>query len=151
MSTPRIEVLGAYRLRVTDPLVREEAECRYGEPRAEDEAEVRQELSAAVLVEVLVHRPDSAFDVGDFIQPQAGVDQAMWQVAWNEVYLSADGGSVIDPPDLATAPVSLRIAFFMHFWQADVPLQSTYGVLTCPATGEMPERLDRLVPYLGPD
>ena len=151
MSTSRIEVLGAHRLRVTDELVRDEAECRYGEPRAEDEAEVRRELSAVVLVEVLVHHPDSTFDVGDFTQPEEGTEPAGWQVAWNEVYLSADGASVVEAPARGTFPATLRIAFFMHCWQADVPLQSSYGVLTCPATEEMPERLDRLIPYMGVD
>lgn len=118
-------------------------------PRRKPRPKVRQELSAIVLVEVLVRSPDHRFDVGDFTQPQAGVDPALGQVAWNEVYLSADGAKPMSRPARGALPATLRLAFFLHFRQAAVPLRSSYGELACPVVQDLPDRLARLVPYVG--
>jgi len=152
MNTPQIELLGVYSLCVTDELVREEAECRYDEPSSEQENEIRQELSSIVLVEVMVRNPDAKFDVGDFRQPQEGVDPAMWQVAWNESYLTADGGKLAEEPRRGSrSHEPLRIAFFIHFWQGNSPLLSSYGDIKCPPVKAMPQRLADLISYEGVD
>ena len=152
MNAPQIELLGVYSLHVTDDLVREEAECRYDEPSPEEENEIRQELSSIALVEVMVRNPDAKFDVGDFRQPQEGVDPAMWQVAWREVFLTEDGRSLAQkPPGNSCSIGPLRIAFFIHFWQGNVPLLSSYGDIICPSVQEMPQRLVDLISYVGVD
>ena len=152
MIAPKIQVLGVYSLCVTDGLVREEAECRYADPSAAEETEVRQELESVVLVEVLVRNADAQFDVGAFTQPKDGVDPAMWQVAWNEAYLTEDGNRLAEKPRRGSQPKDfMRIAFFIHCWQPDSPLMSSYGEIECPKVQQMPRRLAYLVPYEGVD
>jgi hypothetical protein len=153
MNEPRIEVLGVYRLPVTEELFREQFDILYGYPmsepeRAQAERQCREQLSSVVLVEASVHNRDQTFDVGRFTQPQEGVPEANWQVAWAEAYLTPDGESLAverwsKPPQSG----DLRAAFFVHFWQPGLPLRTSYGEVECPAVQEMPERLARLVPY----
>jgi hypothetical protein len=116
--------------------------------RAQAERQCREQLSSIVLVEAIVRNRDDRFDIGQFTQPQDGVPQQNWQVPWAEAYLTPDGQALAvdrwsDPP----ASGNLRVAFFMHLWQPDKPLRSSYGEVTCPAVQKMPERLAQLVPY----
>ena len=149
MNAPQIDLLGVYRLRVTDELVREEAECRSDVPSADELNEVRQELSSIVLVEVLVRHRDAKFDVGDFSQSQEGVDLSMRQVAYAEVYLSPDGTGIVEECREPPVARTLRIAFFLHLWQAYTPLSSSYGDIACPEAQNMPDRLANLISYEG--
>jgi len=153
MSKSQVEVLGVYRLPVTKELFRKQFETLYEHPmskqqRAEAQRRCWEQLSSIVLVEVTVRNRDDRFDVSHFTQPQEGVPEANWQVAWAEAYLTPDGEALLvergsDPPKSG----DLRVAFFMHFWQPEKPLRTSYGDVTCPIVQEMPERLARLVPY----
>lgn len=144
---PTVSILGAYRLESSDALVDEAMRIKYGEadlPRDEhDEAQraVREELRDVILFEVLVQNRDDHFSVGDFGQP--GSDQA----AYDETYLSADGGEAIeaglDVPDIEP----LRLCFFLHFVDVALPLMTSYGQVTLPAIRPMSDRLRKLVPY----
>ena len=156
MAGPVIEVLGVYRLRVTQELVDEQRELLYpslsGEQRAAAEAKVRAQLEAAVLIELLVRHRDMRFTADDFTQRLDGVPRKNWQAAWAEAFLSPDGTELAverwgDMPKAG----DLRIAFFMHFWNADTPLASSYGDIPCPAPAPMLERLKTLVPYFAVD
>lgn len=153
MNEPKIEVLGVHRLAVTEELFREQFDTLYGYPmskeeRAQAERQCREQLASIVLVEAIVRDRDERFDVGQFTQPQDGVPEESWQVAYAEGYLSPDGETLAverwsEPPESG----DLRVAFFMHFWQPNKPLRSSYGEVICPPVQEMPERLARLVPY----
>ena len=153
MNEPRIEVLGVYRLPVTEELFREQFDTLYSYPMSEDEraqaeCQCREQLASVVLVEAIVHNRDERFDVGQFTQPQDGMREESWQVVYAEGYLSLDGEALAverwsKPPESG----DLRVAFFLHFWQPNKPLRSTYGEVACPPAQEMPERLARLVPY----
>ena len=153
MNKPEVEVLGVYQLPVTDDLFREQFDILYGFPmsrrqRAEAERQCREQLASVVLIEVSVRNRDDQFDVSDFAQGPAGVPWENRQVAWAEAYLTPDGEGLIverwsEPPQSG----DLRIAFFLHYWQSDEPLRTSYGDVKCPAIQEMPDRLRRLVPY----
>jgi hypothetical protein len=41
----------------------------------------------------------------------------------------------------------LRFAFFMHYWNPELPLRWTYGEVVCPVPQPMPARLEILMPY----
>ena len=42
---------------------------------------------------------------------------------------------------------SLRVAFYLHFYDAERPLDWTYGKVECPPIEPIPKRLKALVPY----
>lgn len=153
MADPRIEILGIYRLPVTEDLFREQFDILYGYPmsdedRAQAEEQCREQLSSTVLIEALVENRDKRFSVDDFSQPQDGVPKDNWQVAWAEAFLTLDGNFLLverwqEPPESG----DFRVAFFMHFWDEMKPLLTSYGEVTCPPVSEMPERLKTLLPY----
>ncbi len=146
MQQPTIQLLGAYKVQLTDDLVKKAMESKYGGTQISDaqrrraEADVREELSSVVLLELVVSNPDKRFSVGDFAQPDS--DQA----AYDEAYLTADGTSVasrFDQPETGT----FRVTFFLHFFDPSKPVSSSYGLLHVPEVQKMPARLQRLVPY----
>jgi hypothetical protein len=153
MKEAEIEVLGVYSLRVTEQLFRKQFEILYDCPmsnseRSQAERNCREQLSSIVLIEATVRNHDDRFDVRHFTQPQDSVPVGNWQGAWAEAYLTSDGQSLSverwsEPPRTR----DLRVAFFMHFWQPDKALYTSYGEVQCPSVQEMPERLERLVPY----
>jgi hypothetical protein len=40
-----------------------------------------------------------------------------------------------------------RLAFFLHFFDPELPLLSSYGSLSVPTVSDMPDRLKWLMPY----
>jgi hypothetical protein len=115
---------------------------------AEIEAEFRDSLSEAALIEVLVHNADSRFQVGDFAQPDPNTDKGRWQVAWGEVFLSPDGETKLQCEAYETPlQPSYRVAFYIHYWQASLGLRSSYGPLVCPHPQAVPMRLWSLAQY----
>jgi hypothetical protein len=153
MPGPTIQVLGVYALPVTKELLQMQTDLLFGadltgEARQEAERKCREQLLSTVLVELLVRHRDDRFQSSDFCQPRDGVEENRWQVAWAEAYLSLDGESRLEArwPDQPDAN-DFRVAFFIHYWEHNRPLLSSYGELRCPAVREMPERLRRLVPY----
>lgn len=146
MLQPTIKVLGIYKVELTGELLQEAMEMKYGgiplsdSERKEAEEAVRLELLSVALLDVLVSNPDKRFDVGDFGQPSS--DQA----PYNEAYLSLDGTSVVsrfEPP----AGDSLRVTFFLHFFDPTKPLATSYGEIPIPATQEMPKNFQEIIPY----
>jgi hypothetical protein len=153
MPEPTIQVLGVYALPVTEELLQEQTNILYGanltgDARQQAERKCREQLDSTVLIEALVRDRDDRFKTDHFCQPLDGVDRDSWQVAWAEAYLSLDGESRLEVrwPDVPEAK-DFRVAFFIHYWEDDEPLLSSYGELRCPAVQQMPERLRRLVPY----
>jgi hypothetical protein len=116
--------------------------------RAQAERQCREQLNSVALIEAMVHDRDDRFNVGQFTQPQDGVPQTNWQVAYDEAFLTLDGESLaVERGERAPEVGDLRVAFFLHFWQPDKPLRTSYGEVACPSAEDMPERLARLVPY----
>ena len=152
MTKPSLEVLGVYRVPITDALIQDRIENSYSadqvdtpEDRRAVEQECREFFGSIVLIETRVRGCDERFNVGDFTQRCDGVPRENWQAAYDEAFLGPDGESRIAGP---TAPAGdLRIAFFLHLWDAGKPLVTSYGDVACPAPRDMPERLARLVPY----
>ena len=100
MAEPRIEIVGIYRLPVTEDLFRQQFEILYGGPMSEEqgaeaEEQCREQLSSIVLVEALIENRDERFSVFDFTQPQDGVPRDNWQVAYGEAFLTLDGNSLV--------------------------------------------------------
>lgn len=153
MSEARIDIVGVYRLDVTEDLLKEQFKALYGSDitkseKLKAEAMCKKQLSSTVMVEAIVTGRDAKFDVGNFMQACESEPAENWQVAWAEAYLTLDGKSLMvdrwqDPP----AEGDLRIVFFIHFWEPNVPLQTSYGKIACPQVENMPERLKKLVPY----
>ena len=146
MSQPKIQVLGAYKVELTDDLLEEAIEIKsYGlqlteSEKAELEKAIREELSSVVLLDVLVTDADERFDIDNFGQP--GSDQA----PYDETYLSLDGTTVIsrfEPP----SGDSFRVVFFLHFFDPAKPLETPYGNVSIPPIQPMPKHLQELIPY----
>jgi hypothetical protein len=151
-SKPSIEVLGIYRIQVTESLFEEQFEILYSfemdvEERREAERACREQLDSTVLVELIVTNPDKQFDVGAFTQPDPGLPKENWQAPYLETFLSLDGESLADENDAAPLKDKLRVAFFMHCWQPSHYLRTSYRDIICPKPQPMPDRLRRLVPY----
>ncbi len=157
MPAPSIEVIGVHRIQVTNDLVDEQRQILYpdsisGDERATAEAQVRDQLESVVLIEALIRGRDSRFTIDDFSQPQKHLDRSNWQAAWAEAYLDLDGEHLIverwsEPPPAG----DLRVAFYLHSWQPDLPLMTSYGAVSCPKPIPVPQRLQTLVPYVPVD
>lgn len=141
MVKPRVEILGVYRVPLSEELFEKAMKLKYDEVDISHAAKkaVRAELSGVVLIEAQVLNVDDKFDAGDFSQND--------QVAYEEVYLSEDGETVISKMFDRPQGDAFRIAFFLHFLDSELSLNTSYGPVNVPAPEEMPERLKRLNPY----
>jgi hypothetical protein len=159
MTTPEIKILGVYKLGVTEDIFREQFSVLYPDDflsrrdpdipdRETAEARIRYQLESVVLVESLVINRDERFSMDDFIQEHPTIDDGGDQAAWAEAFLTLDGSSLAVERG-ADMPKSgdLRITFYIHFWDASLPLQTSYGDIMCPSAEPMPQRLKELVPF----
>lgn len=152
MSEPAIEIVGLY-LPAKDQarcerLVEERLSELQGIPPdrlKEIEEELRQHLAEVALIEVLVTNADHRFRLEDFLQAHPLQPKGQWMAAWQEVFLSADGETLLERQN--ALPDRFRVAFYIHEWNATLPLTSSYGMLSYPTPHVMPERLWRLNPY----
>jgi hypothetical protein len=146
MVQPNVKVLGVYKVEVSNELFNSVMESKYGgiqlpvKQGKEAEKAVRDELSSIYLLEILIDNPDEKFKMGDI--KQSGSDQ----VAYDEAYLSTDGQAIISH---AKRPLgnSIRVAFFLHFFDPQKPLLTSYGEISVPRVEEMPTRLKEIMPY----
>jgi hypothetical protein len=142
---PSIELLGAYKVKMTKKLFNEAWDSKYGDSypkkhRKKAKKFLREELSSIVLVEVLIRNQDENLNMIDFSQP--GADQ----VAYDEGFLTLDGTELISRYKKPENE-DLRIAFFLHFFDPSKPVNTSYGELKVEKIESMPERLTQLVPY----
>lgn len=146
MPNPAIRIVGVYKVPFTEDLFDAAMELKYGgvdltaAQREQAEQAVRAELGSVVLVECEVTGADGRFEVGHFYQPLS--DQA----AYDEAFFAADGTIL---PSRYTKPETLdfRVCFFLHFYDAQKPLESSYGTLQPPSVSDMPERLRGIMRY----
>jgi|KBSSwiStaDraftv2_1062776.scaffolds.fasta_scaffold93435_2 hypothetical protein len=143
---PAIEVIGAYQVDASPDVIERAYEMKYGDlglPSREAHAAraaVVEELSGVALIELMVRHRDDSFEVLDFQQPDSD------QVAYGEAFLTEDGTRVLSR-DAIPDGEPLRIAFFLHFFNPALPLETSYGSVELPALQSMPDRLRDLVPY----
>ena len=148
MTIPEVNALGVYNVLLTPQLLAEAMDIKYGgvdltdTEREQVEKYIAEEISSAVLVDLLIHNPDEKFDLIEFHQLESD------QVPYDEVYLSEDGTSVLSDwlGDIPKGAL-LRVAFFLHYFEPGIALQTSYGVIDLPAEQKMPEYLQKLKPY----
>jgi hypothetical protein len=153
-DAPHIEVLGVYRPAANRAdfetfVSNYMADCA-GVPKesfAEIEKDVRYCLERVALIEVRVTNPDANFHVTDFTQPDPTQTKERWSVAWDEVFLSDDGSTYLSHK-LPKDATSLRIAFYIHYWDDQNGLRGSYGPLALPPSAPMPVRLWNLAPFV---
>jgi hypothetical protein len=123
------------------------------EQKDEMAGELYDHLADATMFEVLVKNSHSNFDVWAFVQPNPAQPETLWQVAWNEKFLTADGEALIEAGPGAKAPDAqeFRVAFIIYAWRRDLP-PLRYGAveLSPPTVHPLPQRLWRLAPYVLP-
>ena len=156
---PGIEMIGAYRIDVTEALLKEAYDMMYdggagltSTDEAEARALVREELTGIVLVELSVHDVDGACSIRDFGQAAGNELGKTDQAAYAEVLLSDDGTRLLTEPfdniDFdALRGQTARIAFFLHFYDPKQPLLTSYGPTLVPPRTPMPERLREIISY----
>jgi len=149
MTQPIVKVLGAYKIDMTNEEIKNFLNESFGKVltpvEIEEQVMLKQaELSSVIALDVSVTNADEKFDVGDFRQPESE------QVAYDEIYLSADGCSIeseTKPNDLS----NFRIYFFLHFYDKSKSLISSYGETEIPEVQTLPGYLKSLHPYIPVD
>jgi len=109
--------------------------------RKSAEDHVRRELDSVVLFDVRIDNCDKSFDINDF--GQLGSDQAPYL----EVFLTLDGTAIAPEPTVLMDGETIRVAFYLHFFDARQPLNTSYGPVPVPPTGRTPSHLLTLAPY----
>jgi hypothetical protein len=147
MPTTSIRVLGTHRVERTPALERKAFDLKYGSLELhgseleEAVAHVQEEIDGAVLIELLVEQCEARFDLGSF--GQRGSEQA----PYDERYLTEDGAAVVSDGYEVPTSSTLRVAFFFHYVDLRLPLETPYGPVSLPAVTEMPSRLAAIAPY----
>jgi hypothetical protein len=147
MPTTTIRVLGTHRVERTPALERRALDRKYGSLKLHGSelqkavAHVQEEIDGAVLIELLVEQRDARFDLGAF--GQRGSEQA----PYDERYLTEDGAAVVSEGYEVPTTSTLRVAFFLHYIDPKLPLDTPYGPVPLPLPTEMPSRLAAIVPY----
>ena|SRR5690349_19617682 len=143
MPTPRIAVLGVYRPDIPARVYKQQLKVTGSDEKTE--AHFRD----LVLIEAVVEQIDGRFKMGDLGQPYTRGDyKDHFQCAYDEALLSSDGKIVIERSmNCVKGSGPLRFAFYLHFYDASRPLESSYGQTQCPPVEPVPKRLKHLVPY----
>jgi len=145
MTQPIIKVLGAYKIEIKDEEIKRFLQESFNDALDSKELEElflakQEEISSVVAFDISITNSDITFDIGDFKQPDS--DQAVY----DEVYLSPDGHSIeskTKPSDIS----NFRVYFFLHFYDENKPLISTYGQVEIPKIQPLPEYLKFLHQY----
>jgi hypothetical protein len=160
MTTPTARVLGVFSL----PEIEKYVEAHYHDfapPRTPKEVEafketIRDVLRRTVLVEVEINNKDSNFNPDNFRQ-NIDDNEKEWGHHWGSLFdircLSHDGSELLaeDPFSFPESLSSFRAVVFIRCWDSSRALMSSYGELSCPPISEMPQRLQRLTPYVACD
>jgi hypothetical protein len=143
MPTPRIVILGVYKPKIPKAVYQEQWKVTGSDERT------KVHFEDLVLIEALVEHADARFKMSELGQPYGRGDFLdNFQCAYDEVLLAPDGKTVIEK-DMNCVKGSglLRFAFYLHFYDANRPLQWSYGQIQCPPIEPVPRRLELLVPY----
>ncbi|MGY3031516.1 hypothetical protein ACVIIV_000686 [Bradyrhizobium sp. USDA 4354] len=123
------------------------------EERQDWEDELRFYMDDAAVLEVLVKNPDARFNPHDFAQIDPSNPKDHSEMAWNEMFLTADGETEIETDYRQRLPATneYRVVFVIHRWEPGLPLRSSYGELQAPPVQPLSDRLWRLAPYDPPE
>ena len=150
---PRIEVLGVHPVPISDEIRNRVWTERYGIPqlpephRSAAVANLEGELGSIFLLEVAVHQPREPFDPGKFREFCPSLPEANQQVAYMDVLLTPDCSRSLMSVDDAFRVVpelldrTMRLAFFLHFFDPARPLETPWGQVALPAATPVPNRL----------
>lgn len=138
---PTLNILGVYRLDVTPEIFAAQL------PMYGDAEQCRDHFSSVVLIEAVVSGIDDRFSLSDFTQPNPAHSHGA-QVPWDEGLLSNDGELLLARKlNCVKGHGPFRFAFYMHYWNPELPLRWTHGEVFCAAPQPMPARLEVLMPY----
>jgi hypothetical protein len=123
---------GVYSVRPDFGALREALRC-HG-----DKTYVRRELGSLVLIELEVRDATTAFDLSRIHQP------GNQNVPYDEQYFSLDRGRLLDGAHQPALPGDFAVAFYLHAFEADKPLQASWGIvpLTLPEAERPPHLRD---------
>jgi hypothetical protein len=139
---PTLTVLGVYRLDVTPEIFAAQL------PMYGDEGQCRDHFTSVVLIEAVVADVDERFSLSGFSQSNPAYPHGVAQAPWDEGLLSSDGEVLVARKiNCVKGTGKLRFAFYMHYWNPELPLRWTYGEVWCPSPQSMPVRLEVLMPY----
>jgi hypothetical protein len=142
LMAPTLTILGVYWLHVTPEIFAAQL------PMYCDQEQCRDHFSAVALIEAVASEDDERFSLSDFTQPNPAYPHGAAQAPWDEGLLSSDGETLlVRKMDCVNGNGPLRFAFYMHYWNPELPLRWTYGEVLCPAPQPMPVRLELLMPY----
>ena len=102
-----------------------------------------------LVLEAVVEDIDNHFKMIEIAQLYRRGDYAdNFQCAYDEALLSADGQTVIERRmNCVKGSGLVRFAFYLHSYDANLPLQWSYGQTHCPPVEPVSRRLKYLVPY----
>ena len=145
MNNCKIEIVGVYKVPVTDELFQKAMETKFGSglsffEKLSAKKTIKAELSSVVLVEVIIKNPSPSINISDFSQPDSD------QVAYDEAFLNRDGTSILSRSKMPDGD-DVRLVFFLHFYDPSKPIKSSCGILPASNPTDMPPRLKELVPY----
>ena len=143
MTTPRIVILKVYKPEIPKAVYQQQWDVTGSDEKT------KAHFQDLVLIEALVEHIDARFKMGEFGQLYRGGDYPdHFQCAYDETLLSSDGKTVIERGmNCLKGPGLLRFAFYLHSYDANRPLQWSYGHTQCPPVEPVPVRLKYLVPY----
>jgi hypothetical protein len=125
---PAIFIVGVYKPDIPEAVYREQWKVTGTDGRTQEH------FGRLVLIEAVVTNVDDKFKLKHFGQT---LDHPMFppqfQCAYDEALLSAEGNCVIDRSmNCVFGTGSLRLAFYLHFYDAERPLDWTYEKVECP-------------------
>lgn len=99
------------------------------------------------LIELLVRSCEGRFDLAPLTQRDQRRPRAEWQVPYAEKMLDPSGERVAwalwdGPGDEDLWRGDVRLAFFFHYLDTELPLLTPFGDVSFPAPTERPARLD---------
>jgi hypothetical protein len=140
---PAIFIVGVYKPDIPEAVYREQWKVTGSDGRTQEH------FGRLVLIEAVVTNVDDKFKLKHF--GRLSIIQCFRlnsRCAYDEALLSAEGNCVIDRRmNCVFGTGSLRVAFYLHFYDAERPLDWTYGKVECPPIEPIPKRLKALVPY----
>lgn len=144
MNEPILKVLGVYRPEINAEAWRKQFQV------TGDEQATHDHFENLVLIEAIVEGLTERFDFSKFGQMLCGYRNYPdnMQVGYDEGLLSADGEHLIQRRmNCVHGTGPLRFAVYLHFYDANRPLQWQCGEIACPPMQEAPVRLMMLMPY----
>lgn len=106
-----------------------------------------RELGSIFLLEVVVHQAGQPFDLGRFCQFNPSLPEASQQAPYMDVLLAPDGSKSLMAGGQAFRIVpellnrTMRLAFFLHFFDPNQPLGTPWGEVALPRATPIPSRL----------